>query len=421
MTFSAVAKICSIGSQYIIIAILSRNLSAYEFGIWAILSHLMIVLSILDFGIGGGGFRNELTRLQVQNNAQGKELFFASFIVSGVLSLALLMLNLLLIKYSVCLFFKADDALLSIQPIFYIFLLFVFIKIPCSLYINGFYAYQEIAFKAILDCVEALGLVLMIATITWMKGSFVSLFLTYCIFVLLINGVGFTWFIKRRRWKWSTFSFGSIKQKVVPLLRVNFLFWLQNIVSILLFSLSPILINRLGGPLVTGEYILIYRLYCLFIGIHFALLNPLWSLYTDAFYKYRYLEIKQRCRQSLQVTLIVLICAAICVTLLYQPLIYIWTGKTINALFLVVLSGVWMVLYGVINCLSVLLNAVNRIGRQVFFLFIGAILNVFLGVALGKSWGMVGVVIAAIIALLPLLLSNMIEVVAFGRQALSLK
>lgn len=408
--WSAAAKLLSIVSQYGIVALVSRQLTAEQFGAWSLLIHLIAVASILDLGVGGGGLRNALTKLCALGNkpAEEKTLFFSSFFFMIALSLLFLGVSCLLFHQGFSLLFERNQ---EIKILFFWLVLFVLIKLPFTLYASGFYAYQEIKLKALLDCVEFLGSFLITFCVAFMHGSLPLFFCSYTLFVLVINIVGFVWFVTRRRWGWGEISPQEIFSAITPLLKTHLLFWLQNMVSLALFSLSPIAIAFLGGFARGGEYFLIYRLYSVMIGIHFALLNPLWSYYASAWHSNQRELISKKCFRSALFTVLILGIAALGVTVFYQPLVHFWTGKSIECLEIVIVSGVWMVLYGVTNCFSILLNALDQIKQQVIFLCLGSCLNVFLGVILGKAFPAIGVVVAAIIALLPLLCSNILEVI----------
>jgi O-antigen/teichoic acid export membrane protein len=408
--WSATAKLLSIVSQYGIVALVSRELTAEKFGAWSLMMHLIAVASILDFGIGGGGLRNGLTKLYTvgHRSAEEKTLFFSSFFFMAALSLLFLGIA--------CIFFHQVFSLLCDQNqemhmLFFWFVFFILLKLPFTVYASGFYAYQEIQLKALLDCIELLGSVLITFCVASIQGSLLLFFFSHTFFVLVMNMVGFIWFVIRRKWEWGGIPLQEIFFAIIPLLKTHLLFWLQNIASLALFSLSPIAIVFLGGFARGGEYSLIYRLYSVMMGIHFALLNPLWSYYASAWHSHERELLRSKCFRSAVLTVLVLGVSTLGVTLFYQPIIRFWTGKSIECLEVVILSGVWMVLYGVVNCFSILLNALDQIKQQVIFLCVGACLNVFLGVILGKAFPAIGVVVAAIIALLPLLCSNILEVI----------
>jgi hypothetical protein len=107
---------------------------------------------------------------------------------------------------------------------------------------------------------------------------------------------------------------------------------------------------------------------------------------------------------------------AVVIACFYQPIIHLWAGKTLTMTSTVIASCIWMVLYGVINCFSILLNALNQIKRQIFFLIIGAMINVSLFYPLKQLFEVVGIIIAGIIALIPLLCSNVLEVLSLRYQ-----
>ena len=71
---------------------------------------------------------------------------------------------------------------------------------------------------------------------------------------------------------------------------------------------------------------------------------------------------------------------------------------------------VFSLLTGVIACLSVLLNGLGRIRVQAMVACFVAIINLPLGLYFGYRFGTVGVLIGSVIALLPLLVVDIVQV-----------
>lgn len=410
--FSAFSKIIAISAQCVITAILSRTLSKEEFGLWAILGHFIIIMSMFDFGIGGGGLRNALAKYNITKDTEHlqKRAYFSSFFLMTGIYTVLFFLWIFFVKNHLNLFFHIKESHLLEQLEWVSFFIFaIFIKNSFSIYGTGFVSYQEHTLKAIIDSIEHVLLVCMVILVFFLKGTFSIFLISYYFLYLSIAIFGFIFFLKIRNWQWMNISIRDLRE-MIPLLRINGLFWVQNLVSLLLFSFSPFLISFFGNLELGGEYSLIYRFCCLFIGIHFAFLNPLWSAYTDAFYKQNFHWIETNFMKSLKLTGVFLGLGGIVIIFIYKPIIYLWTGKNLSFTTTVIASCLWMLLYGVINCFSVLLNAINKIRRQILFLLIGALLNIVIASLLGNLFGITGVVVAGIIALIPLLCSNIIEV-----------
>lgn len=418
VAFSALSKGVGIVSQLVITAILSRILSKEEFGLWAILGHFIIIISIFDLGIGGGALRNTLAKHNAVKNTQDlqKKIYFSSFFLIFVLYTALFFLWFFFSrKHFSALFHIKESQLLQQLEWVAFFVLAIFAKMPFSIYSSGFSAYQEHFLKGAIEVIEQLALVLMIILMFFLKGGFLVFLVSYYSLYLCMGIFGFLFFLKIRGWKWTKISYKDLKE-LKKLIGINSLFWIQNLVSLFLFSLSPFLISFFGNLELGGEYSLIYRFSCLFLGIHFALLNPLWSAYTDAFYKSKFHWIEIQFIKSLKLTVVFLVLSGMVMIFFYKPIIYLWTGKNLNCTPTVVTSFFWMLLYGTINCFSVLLNSINKIQKQVLFLLIGSILNACIGCFFGKSFGMMGVVVAGIIALIPLLCSNVMEVLSIRQK-----
>lgn len=407
---SALAKCVSIVSQYIIIQLISKRVSPCEFGLWAVMMHLAMFFSICDLGMGGGALRNKLIELQAapyQERLQ-KELFFASFWVVSALSFLILPFCFFFSSFGIqTLFPELPDSMSHILlKIFFVFISMVLLRLPFNLHASGFYAYHEAHLRSWIEMIEAFILSLSIYSVFAFQGNLCWCILIYYIGQVVISCIGFFLFLKRRGWG---FSLGSWKM-VSALFKAHLMFWLQNIVSLILFSLMPLCVSAIGGVVVAGEYFLLYRITTVFIGIHFAILNPLWSEYSHAFFHGHLLEIKEKHQRHLRLTLVSFVIAAACLAVFYKPVIFLWTGKSIECTSVVISLGIWMIFYGVINCLSILLNSIGSITKQLIFLSLGAACNLLLGAFFGRVYGTVGIVIAAIIALLPLLFSNIMEV-----------
>lgn len=415
---SAFSKAVGIGSQVIIIAVLSRTISKEEFGLWAILSHFIMMISICDFGIGGGGLRNTLAKHNAIDDSEvlQKKIYFSSFFLMCFIYTALFFIWFFFLKKHLNVFLHITEMQLLEQAHWLSFFIFtIFAKMPFSIYGSGFFSYQEYFLKSIFDIIEQLLLVTAVILVFFLKKNFLVFFISYYSLYLFMGIVGFLFFLKVRRWQWQRSSFADLK-KLSESLVINGLFWIQNLVSLFLFSLSPFLISYFGNLELGGEYSLIYRFCCLFIGVHFAIINPIWSSYTEAFYKEKFNLIEVYFIKSLKFTIAFFGLGGAFMLIFYKPIIHLWTGKKLDCMSLVLVSCLWMLLYGIINCFSILLNSINRIRRQIFFLLIGSVLNVSIGALLGRKFGMLGVVVAGIIALIPLLCSNISEVLGIRQR-----
>jgi O-antigen/teichoic acid export membrane protein len=418
---STLAKVVNILSQLTITALISRRLSKEAFGLFSVFLHMMFMVGLFDGGIGGGGLRNAL--ITCRSKKEQRELFFSSFYFIGAIYLTLAVIYALFIHKHLHRFVILTEVDLAAQlkMVGCIFVLSIVIKVPFSIYASGFYAFEEDDKKALVDIAESIALVVAWGLTAFFHQNFLVGYGGYYFILSLMSCVGFVWFLKKRNWKSDKISWITIYQRIRPLFKIHRAFWIQNILSLSLFSCSPYLLMRLMNLEKVGEYILIYRGCCLFLGVHFAFLNPLWASYTKTFHQGQFIWVDQTLRQSLKLTAILLSIGALGMFFFYKPILFLWVGKRIDCDNVVILYAIWMVFYALINCFSVFLNAINLVKKQSVALLAGAIGNIFLGSIFSKIWGVEGVILASIIALLPLFFSNIQEVLELHKRVFNEK
>lgn len=394
---SVLARVLIAFMQLAGVGIVSRFLDDSYFGIWMLLSQFMIIATLFDFGLGGGGLRNELSRLYVIKDSRQSELFLASFF----LILALVMI------LSIFLFFLGDF-ISSKEVVFSIF--FIMLRLPFSLYITGFLAYQKIHLKAIGEVFEAFAVLVGLYTLTLLKVENKTLLLSAFWINLLSTAMSFFFFLKTQKWKFYWISFKKQKNLIKPLIKLNSYFWLLNIFSLGLFSLCPFLIHKLLGLEKAGQFCLFQRIISLVLGVHFLGINALWSGFSDAYYQKDFVWMKKFFRKSLLITFLYFGLFGIILIFFHQSLISIWAKRLIQNYPLAILFSFAVFLYGVINIFSVFLNSQNLIKKQILFLCLGSFIHIFLGLYLGKIYGELGVILAFVFSLIPILISDVIEV-----------
>lgn len=406
MVASATAKILNILSQLLITAILARMFDAETFGLWMTFFHYIGLLSICDLGIGGGGFRNALVTTPSQNR---QALFFSSFYIMFFLYLVLFaLLFFISLLFSLNLF-PLNNVLLAkkLPLITFIFLLSLLIKIPFSISSTGFLAFEEVSLKAYLDMIESALSLICIAIVFYLNSSFTQTFSTYFFCIAATSFLGFIFFLLKRGWRWQKpIFYECIKLK--SLFSTHLFFWAQNLSSLFLFSLSPALISAKVGLVEAGSFSLVYRGCLVALGVHFALLNPLWTKYTQAFHSRNHKQLFADLFFSLKISLLYFSLFSIFFLFTYNHLIYLWTGKNIEAPHLVFSLIIWTFFYGMINTLSIFLNALNQLKQQVLFLFLGALSFLLSASTFGKESSQI--ILYATLSLLPLLFSNIFEI-----------
>lgn len=382
--------------QLFVVGLIGRFLSRESFGKWMLISQSLVLLTIIDLGVGGGGLRNELTKLRACNSHAQREVFLCSFFVVLILSILTSFMCYLSLK--------------NLENYVFLTLLFIILRIPFSLYMTGFLAYQQFGKKSFCEFQEILVFCLSVYGFVTFNFSEKNLFiLSYCCF-FIATIFSFLYFLRSQKWKISLIEFSKFKSLFTPLVKVNFYFWLLNVFSLGLFGLCPFIINRLIGLEKTGEFCLFQRIVLLILGVHFLLVNSLWSGFSDALHRKDFEWIKTYLKKGIQITIIYFIGFGVIFIFFHRLIIFIWTGKIIENYRLAVMFSVSALIYGIVNMLSAILNSQNKLSRQIVYSFLGFFVHVFLGLVLGKIFSEFGVLLAFVVALIPLLISNIKEV-----------
>lgn len=360
------------------------------------MSQSLILITVLDLGIGGGGLRNQLTKLKAYNCKTQKEVFLCSFFL--VLSLSVLVAIFLLSLVN------------QTESYIILSLSFIILRLPFSLYITGFAAYQQFGRKALCELSEVVIFCLSIYTLVYFQSSEKLLFVLAYFSLFLATVFSFVYFLKAQKWKICFVNLDKFKDLILPLIRINFQFWILNIFSLGLFAFCPFIINRLLSLEKTGDFCLFQRVVALILGVHFLAINSLWSGFSDALHRQDFYWIKKYLKKGILFTLGYFIIFGIIFVIFHNFMIFTWTGKTIQNYKLAIMFAISALVYGIVNMLSAILNSQNKLLRQIIYSFFGFFIHTFLGLVLGKIYSEVGVLLAFTLALIPLMISNIKEV-----------
>lgn len=375
-------------------AFVARNLSPEAFGIWALLLSLVILSACFDFGLGGPVLRNLLTESTAKMHEKGKEFFFAAFHILFVLYFFLGIAFLFFSPFfPFASFFHLQDAALirEVDKIFGWATFFLCLRIPFALNIDAFYGCHETHIRGILDGIEAIILSVVAIVGVALKCSFFYLVYSYFSTYALFSFFSFLFFLKRRGWRFSLVPFRKVIQIVSPYSKMSLSFWLQNIFSFFLFYQLPFFIAHFIGLIEAGEFSLIFKLFSIVIGAHFAIMTPLWGNYKEAFLTKEIPWIQKTLKKTLFLTALSFIVLIPSLVIFHPFIIKIWVSKSMYVPFVILLTGSFTFLYALMSCYSTLLNAMSKSGVQAVC-FGGFFLFLFFFSPIALRWGINGIV-----------------------------
>ncbi|MDN3504650.1 MAG: hypothetical protein P0S95_03640 [Rhabdochlamydiaceae bacterium] len=403
---SFVAKTIGFITQLITTAFVASYYSSESFGIWAIFISFVILSPCFDLGLGGPVLRNHLVKLTIDKKNDGaKDYYFATtqflFILYG--SIGIIFLNVLpYLNWAS--FFHVESQVLSQElptMITYVALMLL-IRIPFAMNADAFYAYHESHIRGILDGIEFCILSLVAFCCVKFNLGFTSLIYLYFGAYAATSLVSFVYFLVRRHWKIKIIL--NMWSLLKPQLNLSVNFWVQNVAGLFLLSQLPTYIAHFQSAAQLGRANLLFRLFTPFIGVHFTLMNPIWTHYTQAMLKGEFKWIKRMLWVTSLITFVGFTCMIIVICFLHSPIIELWTTRIIHDYSLATAIGFWSLLCAMISCFSVFLSAISQIKSLMWIYISGAILTYGLSKIGSDLFGVVGIIYSHVCTLLLVLL-----------------
>jgi O-antigen/teichoic acid export membrane protein len=397
-------------------AVFVRHVSAEEFGLWGSLTFLIGMIPVLDFGLALA-LRNKLSMLYSKSETHANDsrrYFFSAF--SAYVYLAGFLIILLCLCYRIVpwaqLFNTGDAGIVSEGSLTYtVSLIIIVISMPFAISTQGFFSFQQTHWNSLFELSKSVLALFFIGFLIIAKAGFVLIACSFAAAMALPVIVSFFAFLNKRGWRFELAKAKNIVHTIKELLPQSTQFGIMQFCATFIFSSQAIMVGKLISLKEAGEYVLVQKLFLILTIIHFAVLTPLWSAYTDAVASNDVRWVRKTLIYSAWFSVILFTCGAAFFYLFGKTIILIWTGKSIYNNLLYVCMGIWVFLTGWVSCFSVYLNGIGRLRLQTTWLVFSAASYIPFTLYFGERYGAVGVCLAGIIVLLPLVISNPIEAV----------
>jgi O-antigen/teichoic acid export membrane protein len=390
--------------------IVARYLSPELFGLWAILTFMVAVVPVLDIGIALA-LRNRLARdfADPARDEEGRICFFSVFYT--YIGLALLLAAVLWILKGVipwaALFSTCDPEIIRVGSLGITAALAVLVaSLPFSVATAGFFSYQQTHWNCLFEFLRSLAVTCSVALLVFFRARFLALVLAFSAAILLASAGSFLLFLKKRRWKPAAVGLRSVKDNVAGLVRKGAQFGLMQLSATVIFSAQALVVANVAGLKDAGEYALVQKMFLVLNTLHFAVLAPLWSAYTESVASKDLAWVKKALALSVAYTVVLYTAGTVGLYAFGRPLILLWAGKTVENTLLYALMGLWVFVNGWVNCFSVYLNGIGRLRIQTALLVPAALAYVPLAHYCGTRFGLPGICLASIIVFVPLAISN---------------
>ena len=378
-------------------------------GIWYTILSIINWVLVFDLGIGNG-LRNKLPKALAENNVkEGKTLVSSTYISSVALVVIIGIVGSVvihLLNWNAIL--NIDESELALPVLKYaiqIAFIGVLIQFVLKLVTSILYAIQK---SGLVNFLTFLSNVIIFIVINLLPaGDTSSSIIAMSYFnILAVNlpllVVSMILFMGKFKDIRPSFKFWS-KDSAKSVLKIGVtLLWLQ-LIFMVISSTNEFLITAFCGPSSVVDYQVYFRIFNSVASICSLVLIPIWSAVTKAKVEKRYTWIKKTYMLLLGFSVLALI-LLLAIVLVLQPIVNFWLKE--DAITVSMIYGVIFAISGFIflvhNVNTSIGNGFSYFKPQIVFMTIAAVVDIPLAWIFVKlTGGMIGIVLANIIALIP--------------------
>jgi O-antigen/teichoic acid export membrane protein len=390
--------------SFLLVPIILSYLGKMEFGLWVTLSSILGWFSFFDVGLGNG-LRNKLSEcIATKNFELARKYISTSYAILTLIFSSIILLVLCVFPFinwaellNISDTFKGDLTLIVVV-LAVLFLMKFIVQLISTIY----FANQDPSKSDLVYFATNLITTVFVYLLTLVSNeNLLYLTVVYSsIPVLTMLGatiIAFNTFYKHLKPSIRLVDFSYSKD----LLGLGLKFFYVQIAAIILFSTDNIIITRLLGPEHVTPYEISFKYFMLSNMIFGVIVAPLWSSFSDAYFKDDMPWIKNAIKKSLKLWLLVVV--GVITMLLCSEFAYsIWVGDKVEVPFEL---SVVMAIYVIASCFNMIftnfLNGVGKMSLSLITATLTIILNIPLSVVFVKycGFGLKGVMMATICCL----------------------
>lgn len=408
--------------SFVMVPLLYDILDKERYGIWLTLSTMFMWFSHFDVGLGNG-LRNKLTEaLAKRKYVLAKVYVSTAYFIISVIFIALILIFLFVNKF---LDWNKilNTTLISLHELklvtSVIFSLFAFRFIFQLIGIIYIATLKPAVNNALIAAGSFLSMVIIIV-VTYLTTKIDLLELGIILvgvplLVLVIaNLYAFKYGFKRFA---PSIKFIRFKE-IGCLLNLGFKFFFVQVVAIILFSTSSILIAQLFSPAEVTVYNSAFQYFSIPIMLYGIVTSPLWSATTDAWIKQDFDWMKRALKVYNRISVVFVI--GITLMLIISPFFFkLWIGNRFEIPFQL---SFFMALYAIINVslspFSTFINGIGKLRLTMIFCSITGIAYIPLAILLSRLFhSSTGVILALVIVSSTALLYQPLQVVRLLKKS----
>lgn len=387
----------SIAVTFFLVPITLGYVSDELYGIWLILSSVLMMVHYFDVGFTLG-LKNKLNEAIAQRDTKrGKELVSTTYIMMLIIFLPLcIILEIVTPFIPWAKFFNITDIYnTEIVNALQIMFVCVCLQMIANTLVSVLSAYQRTAMAALFPVLgNLISLIVIFFLSKFTTPSLAKLAFaisTMPVIVLTLASI----YLYNTTYKEIAPSFKSVRFNLVKdLFGLGAKFFLIQIQIIVLYQAANILISNVSNPIEVANYNVAYRYINVAFMVFNILLTPLWPAFTDAYVKKDFSWMKSIYSKLTKILIMTIF--AIILMIVVSPIVYkLWVGDKINIpITMTATVGLFVIIHSWDSLQVTLINGIGKVKLQTYITLIGLVFNIPLALLLGKYLGAIGVVLS---------------------------
>lgn len=387
----------SIAVTFFLVPVTLGYVSDELYGIWLILSSLLMMVHYFDVGFTFG-LKNKLTEAIANNDMQRSK---------ALVSTTYLMMFLIFIPLCIILecatpfipwakFFNVSEIynseiILALQIMF----VCVCFQMIVNTLVSVLSAYQRTAMAALFPVLgNVVSLIVIVLLSKFTQPSLAKLALaisTMPVIVLTIASL----FLYSSTYKDIAPSLKSVKFNFVnDIFGLGAKFFLIQIQIIVLYQSANILISNVSNPIVVANYNVSYRYINVALMVFSILMTPIWPAFTDAYVKGDYSWMRNVYSKLTKILFATI--GIIFLMVVASPLVYkLWIGDKMDIpISMTIAVAIFIIAFSWNSMQTTLINGIGAVKLQTCITLIGLLCYIPLALCFGHIMGGIGIVYA---------------------------
>ena len=400
MVYKGVSMVLSL----VYVPIVLNYLGDYKYGVWASILNILSWISYFDLGIGNG-LRNRLSESLASSTPRisPKVLVSSAYaILMGVVAVVAVVCGVVIsfVDWPALLSaWNVDESLLCVVELSFLGMCFSFVLTLCN---SVYYALQKAQVVNLISvCQQAVMLLSVWLLSLTGTSSLTAVAVFYVLSNILVYGA-FTVYVFARNRSLAPSPRCCSREVAKDVGGLGIMFFVAQIATLVLFTTDNLIVSNLFGPEQVTVYATANKVFTVLPSLFAALVVPLWSKTTVDYARGDIVEIRVSLSKMHRLFAVAAMCVIVMVVA-FKPMVRLWLGRDLgfeNSL--VVLMGVYAVVYMWNAIYSQIINGLALVGFIATIAFVQLVVNIPLSIFLASSCGLGvnGVLLGTIIAML---------------------